>query len=116
MTAPATRSSLRPAWWRDALILRDPAYLVHLRSQPCIITGMYGDDHHSVVAAHIGTAGTGIKSPDNWAVPLAHDLHMLAHQKGEISMFREHMPDDLLREAVRLLAEQRYSRYLEGPQ
>jgi hypothetical protein len=52
------------------MILRDPAYLVHLRSLPCIVTGQYANDSESVVAAHIGTAGTGIKSPDNWALPM----------------------------------------------
>ena len=96
------------------MILRDPAYLVHLRSQPCIITGMYGDDHHSVVAAHIGTAGTGVKARDCWALPLSQHFHMLGHQKGEISMFREYLPDKELRRALRLLGEEEYSIYLES--
>jgi len=90
------------------MILRDPAYLLHLRSQPCIITGQYGDEYHSVVAAHIGTAGKGIKAPDNWALPLSQSLHVLGHQKGEISMFRRELPDQVLRDALRAYAEQYY--------
>lgn len=96
------------------MTLRDPAYLVHLRSQPCIITGQYGDEYCSVVAAHIGTAGTGIKAHDCWALPLSQHLHMLGHQKGEMSMFREHLPDIEFRRALRLLGEDEYRRYLES--
>lgn len=90
------------------MILRDPAYLLHLRSQPCIITGQYGDEYHSVVAAHIGTAGKGLKSPDNWALPLSHWVHQECHQKGEISTLRRLAPDWLLRAAFRALAEKLY--------
>ena len=92
------------------MILRDPAYLVHLRSLPCIITGQRGTDYESVVAAHIGTAGTGIKSPDNWALPLCNRLHQIGHNSGEISMFRREVPDWLLRDALRAYAEQFYEK------
>ena len=90
------------------MILRDPAYLIHLRSQPCIITGQYGDEYESVVAAHIGTAGKGIKAPDNWALPMLNRFHQMGHNSGEISMLRRELPDRVLRDAVRAYAEQYY--------
>jgi hypothetical protein len=95
-------------------ILRDRAYLDWLRTQPCIITGWLGDECQAVDPAHIGTAGRGIKSPDNEALPLAHYLHVLAHNKGEISMFRERLPDDVLRAALRALAREMYREYKES--
>ena len=83
------------------MILRDPAYLLHLRSQPCIITGQYGDEYHSVVAAHIGTAGKGIKAPDNWALPMLNSVHQECHNKGEISTIMARASDELIRAVVK---------------
>lgn len=96
------------------MILRDPAYLLYLRSQPCIITGQYANDNESVVAAHIGTAGKGVKSPDDWALPLSHWVHQECHQKGEISTLRRLSPDWLLRAAFRALAEKLYREWKEA--
>lgn len=91
---------------------RDRQYLDWLRSQPCIITGRRGTDSDPVEAAHIGTMGKGIKSPDYHALPISHSLHAMGHQGGEISMLREHLPDYVLREALRLYAEMLYAEYL----
>lgn len=94
--------------------LRDRAYLDFLRTQPCICTGSYGNDFLGVDPAHIGTAGKGIKSPDNEALPLRHDCHRLAHNMGEISFLRMHLPDDVLRAALRALAREKYREWKEG--
>lgn len=69
-----TRNSILPE--------RDENYLNHIRSLPCICCGI----QHRSEAHHIRdtrTAGTAIKSPDWYAVPLCHQCHMLvAHGEG----------------------------------
>jgi hypothetical protein len=90
--------------------LRDRAYLDWLRDQPCLLTGVRGESE----PAHIGTAGKGIKSPDNEAIPLHYELHRKAHQHGEISMLRERAPDDVLRAAFRALARENYAAWKAG--
>lgn len=89
-------------------MIRDRKYLEWLHSQPCIIAGIRGE----VDPMHIGTAGKGLKSSDDEALPILHRYHAEAHQKGEISMFRKHAPDWLLREAFRAYAREQYQRYL----
>lgn len=90
--------------------LRDRKYLDRLRGERCVITGLYADESDPVEAMHIGTAGKGLKSPDSEALPVKHSLHALAHQKGEITMFRIHAPDWLIREALRAYAREMYMR------
>lgn len=92
-------------------IIRDPAYLIHLRSQPCLITGQRATEHESVVAAHLGTAGKGLKSSDDCAIPLLNRLHHQSHASGEVSMLRREAPDWLIREAFRALARQYYAEW-----
>lgn len=41
--------------------IRDRAYLDHLRTEPCIVSGYRGE---GVDPAHIGTLGRGIYSPN----------------------------------------------------
>jgi len=89
--------------------LRDRRYLDSLRQQRCVITGHYGNDNLAVDPAHIGTAGRGMKSPDNEALPIRHDIHVRMHNEGEISVLREVAPDHLLRAAFRALAREMYS-------
>ena len=91
--------------------LRDPSYLKWLRDQPCLFTGSYATEGESVIACHIGTGGKGIKSADNEAIPLLDVFHKMGHQKGEISMIREHAPDWLIRAAFRLYARAMYKQY-----
>ncbi len=83
--------------------LRDRKYLDFLRTQPCLFTGEMGTE-----PAHIGTAGKGLKIGDDQAIPLVHWLHRRGHQHGEISMIRANVPDWLLRDALRLYAQQMY--------
>ena len=85
--------------------IRDRAYLDHLRGEPCIVSGYRGE---GVDPAHIGTLGRGIKSGDDEALPLRHIFHMTGHQKGEMSMFRQELPDHVLRMALRALAREMY--------
>jgi len=90
-------------------ILRDKKYLRSLKQEPCILTGLRG----SVDAAHIGTAGKGIKSPDDEVLPIAHDIHMQMHNCGEVTTLREQAPDWLIREAFRAYAREMYQRWRE---
>lgn len=93
-------------------IIRDRKYLDSLRSQSCILTGRSGDEYEAIDPMHIGTAGKGIKSSDDEALPITHSLHLLAHQKGEVSMLRKYAPDWLIRAAFRAYARELYRDYL----
>lgn len=61
---------------------RDADYLNYQRTCPCIICGI----QHRSEAHHVRdtrTAGTGIKSPDWYSLPLCHNCHMtVAHGVG----------------------------------
>ena len=93
-------------------MIRDKKYLKSLRSQTCILTGFRVDDYETVDPCHIGTAGKGLKSSDDEALPICHSLHLEGHQSGEISMLRKHAPDWLLREAFLAYARQAYKDWL----
>lgn len=92
-------------------MLRDRAYLDHLRGERCIVTGLRGREHDPVEPCHIGTAGKGIKSPDNEALPLCHSIHARCHQRGEMSTLREMLPDVVLRTALRAYARELYEQW-----
>ena len=94
-------------------MIRDRKYLDWLRTQPCILTGLRGNEYNAVDPAHIGTRGKGLKSSDDEALPVRHDYHQYGHQYGEISMWRKWMPDWLLRDALRAYARERYEQWLE---
>lgn len=96
------------ALFPKTLIIRDRAYLDALRLEPCIITGLRGD---TVEAAHIGTLGRGIKRSDDETLPLEHRFHAAGHNAGEVSMFRQHLPDYVLRDALRAYAREMYRRW-----
>jgi hypothetical protein len=91
--------------------LRDRAYLDSLRGQRCILTGVYASPSLAIDPAHISTLGRSMKSPDNEALPIRHDIHHLMHQRGEISVLREIAPDDVLRRAFRALARELYEEW-----
>lgn len=104
----------RPSIDKSALMfgqsppLRDDLYLISLRDEPCIVTGRRSTDSESVVAAHIGTAGRGVKAGDDCALPIANSIHQKMHQHGEITVLRALLPDDVLRAALRALAREMY--------
>lgn len=93
--------------------IRDREYLDHLRTQPCTFTCLSGSDSDAVDPMHIGTAGKGIKSSDDEAIPCLHSLHQKAHQVGEMSIIRKIMPNWLLREALRAWAREEYKKWKE---
>ena len=94
----------------DRPIVRDPAYIKHLRKERCLFTGRRATASESVDPMHIGTAGKGIKTDDE-AIPALHSIHMESHQHGEVSMFRRRLPDSVLREALRAYARSLYQDY-----
>lgn len=93
-------------------IVRDQEYLDWLKTQRCLITGRYGTEWESVDPAHIGTLGKGIKRGDDEVLPVLHRFHHHGHGSGEISMFREQLPDAILRLALRAYARELYREYL----
>ena len=93
-----------------APIVSDPAWIRHLRSQPCVITGQVATEFESVVPVHIGTAGKAIKN-DAEALPILSSVHGRMHQEGEISTLRELAPNWLIREAFRAYARQLYAEW-----
>ncbi|MBN86126.1 MAG: hypothetical protein CL885_01240 [Dehalococcoidia bacterium] len=95
-------------------MVRDKKYLEYLKSQACLVTGLFGNDYDAVDPAHISTAGKGLKSNDSEAIPLLHSLHQECHSKGEISTLRKHMPDWLIREALRAFAREQYEKWKTG--
>lgn len=80
---------------------RDRAYLNHVRTLPCIVSGHKGDD---VDPAHLGVLGRGMKQHDYHVLPLTHRLHMEAHGTGEVEFWRKNIPGDVLMDALRLYA------------
>lgn len=91
-------------------ILRDPKYLKAVRDMPCLFTGQMANSNESVVPAHIGSAGKGIKSPDNEVMPLRDSVHQRMHSMGDITVLRE-APPWLLREAFRAYAREEYAKW-----
>ena len=67
---------------------RSKMYLRFIRNQPCLNCGFSGQPcqaHHE----GLGKRGLGIKPPDTQAVPLCRDCHVLRHQKGVDSFWRQ---------------------------
>jgi hypothetical protein len=85
--------------------VRDAKWMIALRDYPSVLTGLRGP---TVVGMHLGSLGTGIKRCDSQALPGEQHYHKLGHDKGEITMLREHVLDDVLRDALRLYAENMY--------
>ena len=94
--------------------LRDPAYLLAIRDMPCVFTGLRTNDRESVVPAHIGTAGKGMKSPDNEILPVLNSFHQSMHADGEISVLRQFAPDYVIRAAFRAYARELYAEWTKA--
>lgn len=92
--------------------VRDRKYLDWLRDQPCVLTGWRATEQSAVDPIHVGTLGKGIKASDDEALPVWHALHKAGHDHGEMSMFRKHMPDYLLRDCLRAYAREQYRAYV----
>lgn len=96
-------------------IVRDQAWLDHLKERRCIITGLHGTDYDAVDPAHIGTLGRGIKSSDDEVLPILHRYHVMQPQMGEMTMWRKFVPDDVLRAALRAYAREMYAEWKASP-
>lgn len=94
-----------------ARIIRDQDWLDHLKTERCLITGQHGTEFEGVDPAHIGTLGRGIKSSDDEVLPILHRFHVKQPGIGEISMFRQHLPDAILRLALRAYARELYAQW-----
>ncbi len=92
-------------------IIRDQPWLDHLKTERCLITGQHGNDYVGVDPAHIGTLGKSIKRSDDEVLPILHTFHAGGHGYGEISMFREHLPDVILRLALRAYGRELYAEW-----
>lgn len=62
-------------------MFRSEKYLKFIRTKPSLYSGMYGTPDDPIVAAHVRIkAGTGIKPPDTYAVPLLQSEHQQEHR------------------------------------
>jgi len=95
-------------------MLRDRNYLDWLKGQSCVLTCLQGTEYNAIDPAHIGTAGKGLKSPDNEALPILHSIHSEMHQRGEMTVMLEYLSRNprLLRDMARAYARECYQEYL----
>lgn len=90
--------------------LRDPEWLRYLHTQPCVIT----HKDSSVDPAHIRWGlggGVGLKPPDNRVLPILHEIHAMQDIQGEVAMWRAHLTDELMMQALIALAEKKYQEW-----
>lgn len=97
------------------MIIRDKKYTTWLRTQRCVATGQYSNEYDAVEAAHIGTAGKGIKSSDDECLPMIHSEHMESH-RGDASYWLRIFETDphLMRLCLRAYARELYKEYLQN--
>ena len=72
-------------------IFRDSTYLKWVRERPCLVSGST-----NVVAHHVRiglSGGMGIKPSDYRTLPLDYKLHMLLHNVGEKTFWKDHSID-----------------------
>lgn len=60
--------------------LSDDRYLQHIRALPCLVCGGFSVAHHMM---HAEPSATGLRSGDQWAVPLCHLHHTELHAHGD---------------------------------
>lgn len=65
--------------------LRSEAYLSHVRTFPCLVCGASAEAHHLLRTPD--GRGMGMKSGDQWCVPLCHPHHMELHDIGAEGLF-----------------------------
>ena len=68
--------------------IRSPKHLKNVRKLPCMIKDYNGDNCNGtpIVAHHltfINEGGMGLKTGDNWTIPLCHRCHLRLHHMGE---------------------------------
>jgi len=97
-------------------IVRNQRWLDHLKTERCLITGQFGSEFEGIDPAHIGTLGKGIKSSDDEVLPILHRFHVLQPSIGEMTMWRKHLPDHVLRAALKAYARELYAEWLRDQQ
>lgn len=60
--------------------MENPQYLAFIRRQPCLVCKRPAEPHH-LRGLRYGT-GTGVKAPDEWAIPLCPEHHRELHDHG----------------------------------
>ena len=92
---------------------RDRKYLDHMRTERCIVTGLYSQPDDAIDPMHIGTGGKGLKNHDSMTLPVLHSIHQEGHQRGEMTVILEYLARDksLLREVMRAYAEKLYKEW-----
>jgi len=70
---------------------RNPRYLKFIRGKLSLKSGRPGTPYDPIQACHqnFGMAGTALKSPDIFTVPLLRSEHPEEHQKGNDTFWRE---------------------------
>ena len=88
--------------------IRDQKYLDDAINRPSIITGLRGP---TVVNAHLGCLGRGIKRSDAETLVIEQMYHQEGHDHGEARMWRKYIPDDVLIAALRLYGVEQYRKW-----
>ena len=102
-------------------VFRDSKWMKTIAAQaiPCCLTGRMGREGDQVVPMHIGTAGKGIKSPDDEVLPALDSLHKASHgqvtSNGFHTTMLEVLADDesLLRDVLKAYAREIHSKWLQ---
>ena len=81
---------------------RSKKYLSSVRGRPCLICHQAGEAHHLTFAQ---PKGRGIKSGDNWVVPLCHSHHMDLHGFGDEKLWWAMQGVEPLQIAIKLYEE-----------
>lgn len=90
---------------------RDPAYLAHLRTQPCVFCGA----HPPSQASHHGRHGIGIKASDYLALPACATCHGRHHSMRSSPHPRyDDMTPEQRRDAFADLAAHVHDLYVAG--
>ncbi len=103
-------------------VFRDRAWMDAIASQEirCAVTGRKGREGDWIVPAHVGTAGKGIKSPDNEVIPMLDSLHRRSHSQQVSNGFQtfwceQFMKDKhLLLDALKAYAREQHSKWKDA--
>jgi len=69
------------------------------KKRPCLVNNIVGVDGHHIRMKH--NCGMGLKPPDEYIIPLDHELHMELHTMG-VKSFEEKYSISLEKELVKL--------------
>ena len=100
-------------------VTRDKAYLSHIRTLPCLVTGREGSEHEPVVPAHFRTGtngGTGLKPSDFFVLPLSNTEHGIQHSMPELTYWLGAVNENpwLLAEFMRGYMQHKYTEWANG--